>query len=694
MQGICATHDWGRGMKILGMDMGTSNTYIYGSDGTSHAPKPLILPRISDNSGGIATVVLYEDNKPLLVGNIAESEYHTNRAQQGRRELRCQFKPEIAHGHSEAIRWMTDFLHGLRVALPEGTLEPDSLVYVGMPSRTREDFSLNLARCFLDAGWPRPSFVRESDAALISCLQTGALDIEDVESKALILDFGGGTCDFTTLERMEVLQSNGDALFGGRLFDDLFFQVFCAHDTDFAREAPVSDSTYFIHWIVCKGEKERFSEAQARLIRAAQADTGKAQDTHGQDATPAEAEKRGVVLRATWRDKSGQARESYVHGYSLESFIRDAENYTATPAMLEMLAPYLGQGGLSPEARDMLEGRRIGLLSWFKTILRAAGDSRDIHKVILTGGSSRWFFVSQMASEIFPAATCTVSRRTYEDIACGLALYPLLSASHVRVRALLEEKLENFAEEACSTVRSLFARQASQIVRLCTERIVERDIMPVLEDAQKNSRTVQELEKAFSDNIRGDTGLLTVISEKTEALRTELEFELQQRFRVWLKENGVFLTPRFAFSARSLTQDFLDAVSVKVTRLAFLNIMDFMATAVLPGIAAYAVGGAIAHTGEPVSAVLGGGVAFAGVWGLGKVAKGFLWKRRLPSFLLTEKNRRKIVEKNMAYIEKALGKALDEVLADMTDETGRKLRQALHSMLARLTVLNQVRLAG
>ena len=48
----------------------------------------------------------------------------------------------------------------------------------------------------------------------------------------------------------------------------------------------------------------------------------------------------------------------------------------------------------------------------------------------------------------------------------------------------------------------------------------------------------------------------------------------------------------------------------------------------------------------------------------------------------------------MAYIEKALGKALDEVLADMTDETGRKLRQALHSMLARLTVLNQVRLAG
>ena len=676
-------------MKILGMDMGTSNTYIYGSDGVSHAPEPLILPRISDHAGGIATVVLYEDGKPLLVGNIAESEYHTNRALQGRRELRCQFKPEIAHGQSEAIRWMTDFLRGLRAALPEGTLEADSMVYVGMPSRTREDFSLNLARCFLDAGWPRPSFVRESDAALISCLQTGALDIEDVESKALILDFGGGTCDFTTLERMEVLQSSGDALFGGRLFDDLFFQVFCTHDADFAREAPASDSEYFIHWIVCKGEKERFSEAQGRLARTTHADGESSPATN-----KARQDEQAVVLRAAWRDRAGQARESYVHGYSREAFIRDAENYTATPAMLEMLAPYLGQGGLSPEARDLLEGRRIGLLSWFRGILHAAGDSRDIHKVILTGGSSRWFFVSQMASEIFPAATCTVSRRTYEDIACGLALYPLLSASHTRVRALLEEKVEGFADEACALVRSLFSRQADQIVHLCTERIVERDIMPVLEDAQKSSKTVQELEKAFSENIRGDTGLLAVIAEKTEALRAELEFELQQRFRVWLKENGVFLAPRFAFSARSLTQDFLDVVSVKVTRLAFLNIMDFMATAVLPGIAAYAVGGAIAHTGEPVSAVLGGGMAFAGVWGLGKVAKGFLWKRRLPSFLLTEKNRRKIVEKNTAYIEKALGKALDEVLADMTDETSRKTRQALHSMLARLTVLNQVRLAG
>ena len=69
------------------------------------------LPRISDENGCIATVILYQDDKPCLIGNIAESEYHTNRARLASRTLRSQFKPEIAHGGSEAMRWMTDFLH-------------------------------------------------------------------------------------------------------------------------------------------------------------------------------------------------------------------------------------------------------------------------------------------------------------------------------------------------------------------------------------------------------------------------------------------------------------------------------------------------------------------------------------------------------------------------------------------------------
>ena len=105
-------------MKIIGIDLGTTNTYLYGVGKGDAAPAPVTLPRISDENGCIATVILYQDDKPCLIGNIAESEYHTNRARLASRTLPSQFKPEIAHGGSEAMRWMTDFLHELRAALP------------------------------------------------------------------------------------------------------------------------------------------------------------------------------------------------------------------------------------------------------------------------------------------------------------------------------------------------------------------------------------------------------------------------------------------------------------------------------------------------------------------------------------------------------------------------------------------------
>lgn len=79
-------------MKIIGIDLGTTNTYLYGVEkGTPR--RAVTLPRISDENGCIATVVLYQDDKPCLIGNIAESEYHTNRARLASRTLRSQFKP-------------------------------------------------------------------------------------------------------------------------------------------------------------------------------------------------------------------------------------------------------------------------------------------------------------------------------------------------------------------------------------------------------------------------------------------------------------------------------------------------------------------------------------------------------------------------------------------------------------------------
>lgn len=60
-------------MKIIGIDLGTTNTYLYGVEKGDAAPAPVTLPRISDENGCIATVVLYQDDK-LIHGVITEGE--------------------------------------------------------------------------------------------------------------------------------------------------------------------------------------------------------------------------------------------------------------------------------------------------------------------------------------------------------------------------------------------------------------------------------------------------------------------------------------------------------------------------------------------------------------------------------------------------------------------------------------------
>lgn len=661
---------------ILGMDLGTSNTYLFSCRADSASrPEAVVVPGVSDAAGSMATAVLYEDGRPILIGNMAESEQYAN-ALPGR-VLRSQFKPEIAHGDAEAMRWMTDFLRLLGQALPEGAPKPGTLLYVGIPSLTREDFSLNLGRCFADAGWPAPVFVRESDAALISCLQSGALDIDDLERRAVILDFGGGTCDFTVLDGVDALANGGDPLYGGRLFDDLIFQVFCRRTPELAPGLAGSAYAYFFHWIECKTEKERFSTAMTPEEPVCAPDAPERPE--------------GVSLHAVWYDAAGARRDAWVHGYTREDFIRDAENYAASPEMLAMLRQYQGRGGLSRPARDLLEGRSIGLVSWLRELLGTLEGRREVGRILLTGGSSRWFFVRDMAKELFPAAACAMSRRTYEDIAYGLALYPVLAASRARVEQLLKEKLGAFAAEAALAARALVEKSGRALAHRCTERIVARDIMPALEAAQGKGATVAALESAFERNIREDTVLLDIVREKSAALHAELQRELSRRFRAWLRENGVLLVPRFEVPAQAISADFFKGVSVRLSRLDSLNIMRFTLTAVLPLLAGTAAAGALAHTGEPVSTVLGGGVAFGGAWLLGRAAPGFLEKRKLPGFLLNESNRRKIVEKNSAYIEKALNEAFAEVQADIADGMERRLRHALESMLGRLSVLNQVR---
>lgn len=654
-------------MKTLGIDLGTASTYMYSLKSGQRQPAPLVMRPVTDDAGSAATVTLYENGAPVLAGNVAEAEFYSQPQLQGHRRLASQFKPEIGLGEVEALKAATDFLAIMRANLPEGTLDSQTALSVGIPALAREDFRIRLGKCFQDAGWPTPEFVRESDAALVSCLQAGALHVNDLERKSLILDFGGGTCDFTTVERLDALQNGGDILYGGRLFDDLFYQAFCRSNPDFAREAPTSPFAWHAHWLECRNQKEIFSK------NIASNPDGK------------------INLRMVWHDASGTAREAWLREYTRDAFLTDAENYRASAELLELLEPYKARGGLSAEARDLLAGRAVGLIAWLKNILVAVDNRRDVAKVILTGGSCRWFFVEDLVREIFPGAGIVASQRGYEDIAYGLALFPLLTSAREKTAKLLEESINEFSSHAIRRANALVEKQARAIASLCSERIVERDIMPVLEAAQKEGASAAALEERFSENIRKDAELKEIVAARSNALRQEIEQELNYEFRNWLAANGVPLAPKFDFPARVIGQDFLKEINIRVSRLYSLNLMGFTLQNILPIIAATATAGAIIHAGEPVSAAVGGGAAFGATWLVAKVAPKFLENRRLPPFLLNESNRKKIVEKNREHIDQVLQESFTDFREQLASDIERRFHETLSAMLASLTALNQIK---
>lgn len=661
------------------MDLGTTNTYLYlGSMEEDNMfsqdslPEPVILEPQSDRHGSIATSILYEDGKPVAIGNLAESEFHTHPGKREKRFLASQFKPEIAKSDSLAQGWMRDFLIGLKTCFPEGFLDGEIKVYVGIPSLAREDFSLNLSRCFQEAGWPKPEFVRESDAAVVSCLESGVLEIGDMASKCLILDFGGGTCDYTAIEGLETLQNGGDILYGGRLFDDLIFQQFLASDKLLRENIFQSPVAWYVHWVECRRQKEDFSDFLNRVINAPEKGQLRASYT----------------MRLNWLDASYARKDSWLK-YDQEKFLVDSENYQSTPDLHEMLIQYAARGGLSRSDYDLIDQKQIGLISWLRQILESVDKKSAVRKIVLTGGSSRWYFTRQLCERIFPGAICLHSKRGYEDIAFGLALFPVLLASRKRAELLLKRNLPLFTQKSVALVRELVERQTAEIVVQSASHIVERDILPALENA--SSKTVGQLEEQIRDNIINDAALLELASHKSEILNRRIQEELGGAFRQWIKENGVPLAPRVEFPGKAIGNDFFARASACLSSLDLVRLTRLALTAILPLI----VGGTAAHflapIGEPVSITTGIGLTGMAAWLMAKTAPQFVERMKIPSFLLSDRNRIKIVDKISGFIRKELQKQFETVQKEVSAEVEKRLATSLEDMVNSLSILNQIR---
>ncbi len=562
--------------RTIAMDLGTSNTCIAtchqsSENGYYKGQVQVIKPQGWHNpalGGAIPTLILYKNGEPFLIGSAAEYEF--GEATQNERQsysLHSQFKPDIAV-KDDARGWMIDFLHLLRSRVQEldaaplaitGETKNDSekstaqahatnsgAILVGIPSQAENHYQQVLRQCLHSTGWHNAQFLREPVGALLHYIASGALPPSQAAKGVLTVDFGGGTCDFAYLRRADVVGRHGDMLYGGRLFDDLFYQILLERNPQLHRQLLQENNEYYVHWVACRRAKEEFSAAMA------------------------ENREQSITVRVRWSYFDGQKTQessAYIENLTWGDFLQRAGRYVPTAEFLESLQEHGERAGLSMRGQGLLAGKQTDLISWFedafletlKNVRQNASHSSEnttimgesplanMPMVLLTGGSSAWPFVIDVVRQNLGAQTkILMGDEPYADIAKGLAQYDMLSTHLREGRRALKEELGSFMSERIRRHAIERILENGSEVLMQDMRTFLRDVilMPEFRRYREHGGALNSLMIGIAKNLVAeeqrvqqllDTAMARIGRQIVEACRTEL--------KNWFHEKGIPIVP-------------------------------------------------------------------------------------------------------------------------------------------------------
>jgi hypothetical protein len=377
----------------FGLDFGTSKTAITLTRTNINAP---ITDVAIDNTlrKRIPTCVLYKtDTNQLWIGQPAEQEIRLEVRPSARRLLRfsANFKPHI-HQSKDAREIAGQFLTA--IAQAEG-LGPkirlhfeDAILAAGYPVSWADEGARTLIRLLKEAGFPPAFVVPEPAGAALYFLATGELRAQDLHRDMLVFDWGAGTFDMTLLRagQLKVQSDNswGSTLYGGRLFDDLFYQWLIEiarqngrqQDLDFLMSRPIDQE--FLHGFICREIKESFSVAYA---------TAHANNQPDQDWTYEHAVTIGV---------GGNRIDLGDFLVSRLSNLNDRmRSYRASERARDWLQR--AQTEVQPVEREfvnaLLDGKATDLQAWGQTLVTEGLRQLRVGSnaiAVLTGGSCNW----------------------------------------------------------------------------------------------------------------------------------------------------------------------------------------------------------------------------------------------------------------------------------------------------------------
>jgi hypothetical protein len=645
--------------NVIGIDLGTTNTYVTFCPYGTRNKIPLHL---DGKTPAIDTAILYSDDPQAdpdvfpIIGEKATVTYgQADEAEAKSRgyRYRSNFKVEITK-NQESRQCAVDFLKALirDAAINLTPLAPlENRVIVGAPSEAADDYRQTLLEVAEEAGLGRVEILDEPVGALLSDLGSRRFPLADVLDGYLVIDFGGGTCDFAYLQKGKVVRSWGDFELGGRLFDDLFFQWFCDQNPGVLESLRGMRRDFYVWSYLCRRLKEDFSETVSRDPKA-------------------------VV-------KADVGRFGVASGLTREEFLARASDFRVSNSFLG----YYRRLGVA--VSDKLKEGSLDLIGWFReTLTREAESLGSVGAVSLAGGSSRWFFVKELCLGELKLAKSRIlnSFNPYGAISEGLAILPGVQVEFDEIRRKVEAGKEAFvAGEILESVSQSLARGEKELAERILVDLFDARIAPALTAYKDKRVAISQIEDDVAGLIGGyDQQMRQTVQDAFGREVAALSLIARDRLKAWLSAFGLKLADQAEGDDggdRGLVLDSLLVGDNLVHPLVLVagGLVSVLSTTILASLFGGAGVALVAHGPAGLLAGVVGGVVISGA---GLIYGQDWMKRRFKERSLPGLVRRLIASESMARkIRKDFEARLAEQLRGFGQDFEARLGEAITAMI-------------
>jgi hypothetical protein len=499
----------------IGIDFGTSNSHFaYSNTDGNVAAEPIRL-------GGRAaqcTCVLWKDpasaEEDIVAYGTQALEEWSNRSADERRGHRfaAGFKPDILSSERARLdAWA--FLRKAFLGIKDSGIvrtvgaAVGMPVVVGVPAEVTEAHRRLTAELAEKAGFGTVTCVAEPLGALAFHLAAKDLTAAEARDGVVVIDFGGGTLDIALVDAQGLRAPWGDLLLGGRLFDDLFYQWLLDQNPGLSID-PLDQM--FVWQVTCRELKEDFSRRWA--------ERGPTDDF----------QKRVAVGDRLWRFK----------GAGVAEFRQRAARYLPSP-LAEAYLREVGQSLTGSAAAP------IDLFAWIKRTLTPGPGlklgRRAFSRVVLTGGSSEWPFMKELAAEVFQVERdniiCSATPET--TIGSGLAVYNVLRRRYEKTCVFLRDEMPDRTAQFTAAVTKRLEAFAADVTAAAVGGLMAQ-VETVFLHWHREGGSLNDVEakvdalcKSFTANVE------ELVKAKADPLATDLLRLLRDHFRQWLAEHDI-----------------------------------------------------------------------------------------------------------------------------------------------------------